>query len=48
MKLLNQLIVAAAYSYAQEGSGNNSQDEEGRVDWAYDMLHIILMTFCYF
>ena len=31
MKLLNQLIVAAAYSYAQEGSGNN-QDEEERVE----------------
>ncbi len=30
MKLLNQLIVAAAYSYAQEGSGQN-QDEEERV-----------------
>ena len=35
MKLLNQLIVVAAYSYAQEGSGSNSQDEEGRVDKAY-------------
>ena len=31
MKLLKQLIVAAAYSYAQEGSGNN-QDEEERVE----------------
>jgi hypothetical protein len=40
MKLLNQLIVVAAYSYAQEGSGSNSQDEEGRVDKAYHFLFL--------